>query len=68
MVDMKFWELYDFRITLYSRVFGVADYEFQIGFLEFHIADLIWQTQNFEIYLVLSKFCAWMFLRSLFTI
>ena len=34
MVDMKFWKLYDFRTTLYSGVFGVADYEFQIGFSE----------------------------------
>ena len=33
MVDMKFWKLYDIRITLYSGVFGVADYEFRIGFL-----------------------------------
>ena len=36
MVDIIFWKLYDFRITLYSGVFGVADYEFQIGFLKFH--------------------------------
>ena len=33
MDAMKFWKFYDFRTTLYSRVFGVADYEFQIGFL-----------------------------------
>ena len=44
MVDIKFWKLYDFRLTLYSAVFGVADYEFQILFSEFRIADLIWQT------------------------
>ena len=36
MVDIKFWKLYDIRITLYLGVFGVADYEFQIGFLKFH--------------------------------
>ena len=36
MVDMKFWKLYDIRITLYSGFFGVADYEFQIGFSKFH--------------------------------
>ena len=36
MVDMKFWKLCDFRISLYSGVFGVADYEFQIGFLKSH--------------------------------
>ena len=44
MVDMKFWKLYDIRITLYSGVFGVADDEFQIVFSEFCIIDLIWQT------------------------
>ena len=32
MADRKFWKLYDFRTTLYSGVFGVADYEFQIEF------------------------------------
>ena len=26
MVDMKFWKLYDIRITLYSGGFGVADW------------------------------------------
>ena len=26
MVDMKFWKLYDTRITLDSGVFGVADF------------------------------------------
>ena len=36
MVDMKFSKLYDFRINLYSGVFGVADYECEIGFLKFH--------------------------------
>ena len=44
MVDMKFRKLYDFRITQCSGVFGVADYEFQIVFSEFRIADLTWQT------------------------
>ena len=58
MVDIKFWKLYDFRITLYSEVFGVADHEFRIVFSEFRIADPIWQTYNFEICLDLSKFCA----------
>ena len=41
---MKFWKLYDFRISLYSTVFEVADYEFDIGFSEFKIADPIWWT------------------------
>ena len=44
MVDMKFWKLYDFGITLYSMVFDVADYEFVIGFSEFKMADPIWRT------------------------
>ena len=44
MADMTFWKLYDFRTTLYSGVFGVADYKFQFGFSEFHIADPIWKT------------------------
>ena len=34
MADMKFRKLYDFRTTLYLGVFGVADCEFQIGFLK----------------------------------
>ena len=44
MVDMKFWKLYDIRITLYSGVFRVADYEFDIGFSEFKMANPIWRT------------------------
>ena len=35
MANMKFAKLYDLRTTLYSWVFGVADYEFQIGIPEF---------------------------------
>ena len=30
--------------TLYSKVFVVADYEFDIGFSEFRMADPIWWT------------------------
>ena len=44
MADIKFWKLYDFRISLYSMVFEVADYEFDIGFPEFEMADPIWRT------------------------
>ena len=48
MVDMKFWKLYDFRISLYSTVFEVADYEFKIGFSEFKMADIIiWKPNDF---------------------
>ena len=43
-MDMKFWKLHDFCITLSSGVFAVPDYEFQILFSEFRIANLIWQT------------------------
>ena len=44
MADIIFWKSNDFRGTLYSRAFGVADYELDIGFSERHIADPIWQT------------------------
>ena len=43
-MDMKFGKPYDFRITLYSTVFEVADYEFDFGFSEFKMADPIWRT------------------------
>ena len=36
MADIIFWKPNDCRGTLYSGVFGVADYEMQIGFLKFH--------------------------------
>ena len=42
MADVKFRKLYDFRTTLYSGVFGVADYECQIEtifFLQFNYSD-----------------------------
>ena len=32
MTDIIFWKPNDFRATLYSRAFGVADYELDIGF------------------------------------
>ena len=44
MADMIFWNTNDFRGTLCSTVFKVADYEFDIGFSEFKMADPIWQT------------------------
>ena len=47
MVDMKFLKLYDFRISLYSTVFEVVDYEFDFRFSEFIMADPIWKTYNF---------------------
>ena len=43
MADIKFCKLYDFGTTLYSGVFGVTDYKFQIRFSELHIADPKWQ-------------------------
>ena len=42
MADIIFWKANDFRGTLYSKVFEVADYEFDIRFSEFKIADPIW--------------------------
>ena len=40
MADIIFWKLNDFRGTLYTRAFGVADCEFDIGFPFFEIAVL----------------------------
>ena len=42
MADITFWKPNDFRITFYSRAFGVADYEFDIEFPFFKIAGPIW--------------------------
>ena len=39
MSDMQYWKPHDFRETLYSEAFGVADYEFAMGFLEFNYFD-----------------------------
>ena len=47
MSDMQFQEPHDFCETLYSEAFGVADYEFDIGFAEFKMADPIWRIQYF---------------------
>ena len=44
MSDMQFWKPHDFRETLYLEVSEVADYEFDIRFLEFKMADAIWWT------------------------
>ena len=44
MEDIIFWKANEFRGTLYSKVFEVADYEFDIGFTEFKMADRIWWT------------------------
>ena len=41
MSDMQFWKPHDFRETLYSKAFGVAGYEFDIGFSKFKMADPI---------------------------
>ena len=41
MVDIIFWKANDFHVTLYSKVFKVADYEFDIWFSEFKMADPI---------------------------
>ena len=44
MADIIFWKSNDFRGTLYCRAFGVADYEFDIGFPFVEMADPIWRT------------------------
>ena len=44
MADIIFWKADDFHITLHSKVFKAADYEFDIGFLELKMADPIWWT------------------------
>ena len=49
MSDMQFWKPHDFPETLYSEAFGVADYEFDIGFSEFKMADIIfWKSNDFR--------------------
>ena len=47
MSDMQFCKSHDSRETLYSEAFEVADYEFDIGFPFFKMADQIWRTLNF---------------------
>ena len=44
MADIILWKPKDFRGTLYSKVFEVADYEFDIRYSEFKTADPIWRT------------------------
>ena len=44
MADIIFWKANDFRGTLYSKVFEIAHYEFDIGFSEFKMADPLWWT------------------------
>ena len=44
MSDMQFLKQHDFRETLYSEAFEVADDEFDIGFSEFKMVDPIWRT------------------------
>ena len=40
----NFERTHNYRKTLYLKAFGVADYEFDIGFSEFKMADPIWWT------------------------
>ena len=57
MSDMQFWKPHDFRETLFSEVFGVTDYEFDIGFSEFKLADdNILETLRFSWNFVLQAF------------
>ena len=51
------WKSNDFHIILYFKVFEVADYEFDIGFSEFKMADLIcWKANDFYITLYSKVF------------
>ena len=67
MSDMQLWEPHDFRETLYSEAFWAADYEFDIGFSEFKIADPIWRTYNFGNRTIFVKLCTPGLLASLIT-
>ena len=44
MEDIISWKPNNFRGTLYSKAFELADYEFDIGFSFFEMADPIWWT------------------------
>ena len=49
MADIIFWKANDFRGTLYSTVFEVADYEFDIIISEFNMAAIIfWKHNDFH--------------------
>ena len=49
MADIIFWKPNDFRETLYSRAIGVADYEFDIRFPFFEMADMkFWKLYDFR--------------------
>ena len=64
MVDIIFWKPKDFRGTLFSKTSGVADYEFDIEFPFFEMADPIYsgvfgvadyEFQNFSFSTFLKK-------------
>ena len=67
MADIIFWKPNDFRGTLFSGAFGVADYEFDIGFPFFEMADLIWRTWHFGNSTIFAELCTQGFSGSLIT-
>ena len=67
MADIIFLKPNDFRGTLYTKVFEVADYEFDIGFSKFKLKDPIWRTQYFGNPTIFVELCTSTFLRSLIT-
>ena len=67
MSDMQFWKSHDFREILYLEAFGVAEYGFDIGFLEFKMADSIWRTQYFGNPRIFVELCTLGLLGSLST-
>ena len=67
MADIILWKRNKFRGSLGSKVFKVADYEFDIGFSEFKMANLILQTYYFGNLMIFVELCTQRFLRSLIT-
>ena len=58
MSEMQFWKPHDFRETLYLKAFEVADYEFDIGFSEFKMADSIWRAKYFGNPTIFVELCS----------
>ena len=48
MADIIFWEPNDSRGTLYSKAFGVADYEFDIYNRDFWVPEIIYYCDQIE--------------------
>ena len=53
MADIIFWEPNDSRGTLYSKAFGVADYEFDIYNRDFWVPEIIYYCDQIERWILL---------------